>query len=91
MLHPSYKEMIEKLNADATTDLEDAPLLTSRYFVVMASSRRARQMIDGAEPKIEDTDEEGRPRKPLSIAVDELYEGKVHLLLNEDEPDRADV
>ena len=52
MLHPSYKEMIEKLNADANTDPEDAPLVTSRYSIVLAAAKRARQMIGGAEPLI---------------------------------------
>jgi len=85
MLHPSYKEMIEKLNADANTDPEDAPLVTSRYSIVLAAAKRARQMIGGAEPLIKATDENGKMRKPLSLAVDELYEGKVHILPREDE------
>lgn len=83
MIHPSYKEMIEKINAGQ--DQEEAPLVTSRYSVVLATAKRARQLIDGAEPKVEAEYKNGKPRKPLSIAVDELYEGKVNILPREEQ------
>ena len=74
MMHPSYKEMIEAVNAadeDGTT-----PVVSSRYSIVMATSHRARQIVDGDRPLVDDA--EGR--KALSVAVEEVYEGKVRIL-----------
>jgi DNA-directed RNA polymerase subunit omega len=82
MIHPSYVEMIEKINKDQ--DREEAPLVTSRYSIVLASAKRARQLIDGDQPRVNSKDENGTERKPLSIAVDELYDGKVNILPRED-------
>lgn len=78
MIHPSYVEMIDKINEEQ--DREDAPLVTSRYSVVLATARRARQLVSGAEPFVPAVDRYGKPRKPLSVAVDEFYEDKVHII-----------
>ena len=48
MIHPSYFELMDKINSKHDTD--DTPLITSRYSIVLATSKRARQLIDGAEP-----------------------------------------
>lgn len=77
MIHPSYKELIEVINKGQ--DIDEAPLVTSRYSIVLAASKRARQIISGAEPYVE-----GEIEKPLSIAVKELYEGDIHILKDED-------
>ncbi|MCR4652066.1 MAG: DNA-directed RNA polymerase subunit omega [Eubacterium sp.] len=82
MIHPSYVEMIEKINKDQ--DREEAPLVTSRYSIVLASAKRARQIIDGDKPRVNSKDKNGTERKPLSIAVDELYDGEVNILPRED-------
>ncbi|MDY6287395.1 MAG: DNA-directed RNA polymerase subunit omega [Bilifractor sp.] len=82
MIHPSYVEMIERINEGQ--DQEEAPLVTSRYSVVLAAAKRARQLIDGAEPKVSATYPNGKEKKPLSIAVDELYSGKVKILPREE-------
>jgi DNA-directed RNA polymerase subunit omega len=47
----------------------------------MATSRRARQIIAGDAPYIDNA--EGR--KPLSIAVDELNEGKIKIISDEED------
>ena len=78
MIHPSYQEMISKINEDQNMD--ETPLVTSRYSVVIAAAKRARQLISGDEPMIEDADKD----KPLSTAVRELYEDKVHILPDEE-------
>ena len=77
MIHPSYKEMIAAVNSE----IEDGtvPVVSSRYSIVLATSRRARQLIDGDEPLVETTPEE----KPLSIAVEEVYKGEVKILPEE--------
>ena len=47
MIHPSYKEMITAVNSE----VEDGtvPVVSSRYSIVMATAKRARQLIDGDE------------------------------------------
>ncbi len=74
MIHPSYKEMIDAVNA--TSDDDTVPVVSSRYSIVMATSHRARQIVDG-DPVLVD---HVADKKPLSIAVDELYQGKVKIL-----------
>ena len=76
MLHPSYKEMISKMNDAAT---EEDKEITSRYSLVIAAAKRARQINSGSEPLVTTKEKE----KNLSIAVDELYNGKVHILDDE--------
>lgn len=80
MIHPSYVEMIDKINEEQMSDREEAPLVNSRYSIVLATARRARQLIAGAKPLVKSKDRYDRDRKSLSIAVDELYAGKVHIL-----------
>ena len=77
MIHPSYTELIQAVNKDV--EESDTPVCNSRYSIVMATARRARQLIDGDEPLIANA--EGR--KPLSIAVDELNEGKIKIVSEE--------
>jgi DNA-directed RNA polymerase subunit omega len=57
----------------------EAPIVNSRYSIVMATAKRARQLIDDAEPMVDD---EGN--KPLSTAVEELYQGKIKILTEEE-------
>ena len=78
MIHPSYKELIEVINNGQ--DMDEAPLVTSRYSVVLATSKRARQLIAGAEPMVKT-----KGKKALSVAVDEVYKGKVNILPSEEE------
>lgn len=59
----------------------EAKVVNSRYSIVMATSKRARQIIDGEEPLVDAT--EGT--KPLSIAVDELNQGKIKILGDDEE------
>ena len=77
MMHPSYREMMEAVNADSEDDT--TPIVSSRYSIVRATAKRARQIVDGDAPLIDDA--EGR--KPLSVAVDEIYQGKVKILPDE--------
>lgn len=79
MMHPSYREMMEAVNKQSEDDT--TPIVSSRYSIVMATAKRARQIIDGDEPLVDNV--EGR--KPLSIAVDEIYQGKVKILPDEND------
>ncbi|MGI6006284.1 MAG: DNA-directed RNA polymerase subunit omega [Ruminococcus sp.] len=73
MIHPSYSELMKAINSEH--DANEAPLVNSRYSIVLATSKRARQIISGAEPLVK-----AAGKKPLSIAVEEMYEGKVKIL-----------
>ena len=76
MLHPSYKEMISKMNDSKSAEDKE---ITSRYSLVIAAAKRARQINSGSDPLVPAKEKE----KNLSIAVDELYSGKVHILSDE--------
>ena len=65
MLHPSYTELMEKINKEGETGEE--PVINSRYSIVIATSKRAREIIGGDEPLVNGMEGE----KPLSIAVKE--------------------
>ena len=75
--------ILYRINPGSKQDVEesDTPVCNSRYSIVLATSKRARQLIAGAEPMVSYS-----LNKPLSIAVDEVYKGKVTII-----PDTEDV
>lgn len=79
MIHPSYKDLLEVINTGAE---EGDPIVSSRYSIVLATAKRARQIIKGSHPLVTPKCE-----KPLSIAVQEVWEGKVKILGAGDEDD----
>lgn len=74
MLHPSYTDLMNAVNKDSAND--EQPIVRSRYSIVMAASKRARQIVDGADPLVECDP----TAKPLSVAIDEIYSQKVTIL-----------
>ena len=74
MLHPSYTDLMQVVNKEVEEG--DSPVVNSRYSIVLATSKRARQIIDGCNPLVDST----KAVKPLSIAVAELDSGKVKIL-----------
>lgn len=78
MIHPSYTDLMEVVNSEV--ELGEQPVVQSRYSIVLATAKRARQIIDGSEPLVEATS-----HKPLSYAVAELYSGKVKIVGDEEE------
>ena len=78
MLHPSYSDLMKVVNSEVEPG--EAPVVNSRYSIVMATSKRARQIIAGDEPLVESAG-----KKPLSIAVEELNEGKIKIINDEEE------
>lgn len=76
MLHPSYAELINVVNSDVENG--DDPVVNSRYSIVMATSKRARQIIAGDDELVD-----GKGKKPLSVAVEELNQGKIKILSEE--------
>ena len=78
MLHPSYTDLIEAVNSDIEPG--EQPVVQSRYSIVITASRRARQIISGEGPMVSQL----AGKKPLSIAIDELYHQKVKILPEEE-------
>ena len=50
MIHPSYVELMKVVNNNV--EIGEEPVVNSRYSIVIAAAKRARQIIDGAEPLI---------------------------------------
>ena len=74
MLHPSYTDLMKVVNKDVEEG--DTKVVNSRYSIVMATSKRARQLIAGDLPLVDAKEGD----KPLSIAIDELNQGKLKIL-----------
>ncbi len=55
------------------------PVVNSRYSIVMATSKRARQLVNGRPTSIKDAD----IKKPLSVAIDELEKGDIKIVSEE--------
>ena len=77
MLHPSYSDLIEAVNSDVGPG--EQPVVQSRYSIVIASAKRARQLIAGDEATVPSVG-----RKPLSVAIEELYKSNVKILPEEE-------
>ncbi|MDO4337880.1 MAG: DNA-directed RNA polymerase subunit omega [Eubacteriales bacterium] len=88
MIHPSYSELIQAINTNSEED-DNTMMLNSRYSLVLATSKRARQLIAGAEPLVPGA----AGKKPLSVAIDEFYQGQVKILADthEDEDEEISV
>ena len=78
MLHPSYTDLINVVNSDIEPG--EQPVVQSRYSIVIAASRRARQLIAGEDPMVAGA----AGKKPLSVAIDEFYQGQVKILPEEE-------
>ena len=77
MLHPSYTDLMEVVNSEV--EQGEQPVVQSRYSIVLATAKRARQIIGGEEPLVSS---KNNP-KALSLAIDELYQGKVKIVGDE--------
>ena len=82
MLHPSYTDLINAVNADVEPG--EQPVVQSRYSIVIATAKRARQLVDGEEATVPSFG-----KKPLSVAIDEVYRQKVKIV-NDDNPNDAE-
>ena len=84
MLHPSYTDLMKVVNQDVEEGA--TKIVNSRYSIVLATAKRARQIIDGEMPLVPVKDGE----KPLSIAIDELNSGKIKIIA-EDADKRSSI
>lgn len=78
MLHPSYSDLMKVVNADVEPG--ETKVVNSRYSIVMATAKRARQIVDGDAPLVIENG-----RKPLSVAVEELNQSQIKIMSDEDE------
>ena len=79
MLHPSYTDLMKVVNKDVEEG--ETKVVNSRYSIVMATAKRAREIIDGEMPLVPVKDGE----KPLSIAIDEMNQGKMTIIAQDEE------
>ncbi|MDO4961118.1 MAG: DNA-directed RNA polymerase subunit omega [Eubacteriales bacterium] len=77
MLFPTYGDIINSVNK---TSESGEPIIESRYSVVAAAAKRARQIIDGDHPTLDMPGE-----KALTIAIDELDEGTIKVIKSNEE------
>ena len=86
MLHPSYTDLMKVVNKDVEEG--ESKIVNSRYSIVMATSKRARQLIAGELPLVPAKNGD----KPLSIAIEELNEGKLKIMAeNAEEEEKKKV
>ena len=79
MLHPSYTDLMKVVNQDVEEGA--TKIVNSRYSIVLATAKRARQIIDKDEPLVQ-----AKPgAKPLSIAIDEVNNAKIKIVGEETE------
>lgn len=78
MLHPSYNDLMNVVNSDVEPG--EQPVVNSRYSIVLATAKRARQLIDGSEPLVD-----GNYPQPLSIAIEELSTSAIKIDSEESE------
>ena len=79
MLHPSYTHLMKVVNKDVEEG--ESKVVKSRYSIVMATAKRAREIIDGSMPLVDAKVGE----KPLSIAIDEMNQGKMTIIAQDEE------
>ena len=84
MLHPSYTDLMKVVNAEVEEG--ETPVVNSRYSIVLATSKRARQIIGGEEPLVD-----GEGKKALSIAIEELNNGKVKIMADDSAEETEEV
>ena len=83
MIHPSYSELMQEVNKE--TEIDEPPVVNSRYSIVLATSKRARQIIGGDTPLVP----RANGKKPLSVAIEELYRGEVKIMPEDDRKDEG--
>ena len=81
MLHPSYVELMKVVNDGV--EIGEEPVVNSRYSIVLATAKRARQIIAGSAPLAKNPS----CPKPLSIAIEELASSAIKIDAEEKEDD----
>jgi DNA-directed RNA polymerase subunit omega len=79
MLHPSYSDLMQVVNQDVEEGA--TKVVNSRYSIVLATSKRARQIVAGDEPMVPAKEGE----KALSVAINEMNNGQLKIVTDETE------
>ena len=79
MLHPSYSDLMQVVNQNVEEGA--TKIVNSRYSIVLATAKRARQLIAGDAALVATRGGD----KPLSTAIDELNNGKIKIVAEETE------
>ncbi len=79
MLHPSYTDLMKVVNKDVEEG--ETKVVNSRYSIVMATAKRAREIVDGNTPLVNAKAGE----KPLSIAIAELNQAQIKVAGEDEE------
>ena len=74
MLHPYYTDLMKVVNKDVEEGA--TKVVNSRYSIVLATAKRARQIIDGEEVLVQAK----AGQKPLSIAIEEVNQAKIKIV-----------
>ncbi len=80
MLRPSYNDLMNVVNSEVEEG--EQPVINSRYSIVLATAKRARQLISGNKAMV---DTASVADKPLSVAVEELNQGKIKIVSDEED------
>jgi len=79
MLHPSYSDLMQVVNQDVEEGA--TKVVNSRYSIVLATAKRARQIIAGNKPMVA-----AKPgEKALSVAIDELNNAELKIIADDTE------
>lgn len=81
MMHPSYTELLGVLGDQETLDKS----MLSRYTIIIAAAKRARQIVDGSDVLVSNV----KVDKPVSIAVNELYNSKIQIISHNPDEEEA--
>ena len=73
MIHPSYTDLMEVVNSEVEPG--EQPVVQSRYSIVLATAKRARQITEELYENNETIEE-----KPVKTAVEELASGKCKIV-----------
>lgn len=79
MLHPSYTDLMNIANSEV--EQGEQPVVNSRYSIVLATAKRARQIIAGSEPLVDTV----TCPKPLSVAIDEFSTSAIKINAEDEE------
>ena len=79
MLHPSYSDLMEVVNQDVEEGT--TKVVNSRYSIVLATAKRARQIIAGDDTLVDAKEGE----KALSVAINEMNAGQLKIVTDETE------
>lgn len=83
MLTPSYSDLMKRINQDSAVDER----ITSRYVIVLAVAKRARQIIDEAIKR----EEIAPTEKAVSMAVDEMNRGEIKVLIKKEKKQKRKI